>query len=79
MSFSSSEGVGMGAVEAAMRDKPVIITDYGGAPEYVKTPYTISIVDFKSCRMMTSYLRKGMQWGKPDKDTTLGVHGGCIQ
>ena len=30
VSFSSSEGVGMGAVEAAIRNKPVIITDYGG-------------------------------------------------
>src|SRR6056300_1387486 len=29
VSFSHSEGVGMGAVEAAMRDKPVIITEYG--------------------------------------------------
>ena len=38
VSFSHSEGVGMGAVEAALRDKPVIITNYGGAPEYVKTP-----------------------------------------
>jgi hypothetical protein len=26
VSFSSSEGVGMGAVEAALRNKPVIIT-----------------------------------------------------
>lgn len=41
VSFSCSEGVGMGAVEAALRDKPVIITDYGGASEYIKTPYTI--------------------------------------
>ena len=41
MSFSHSEGVGMGAVEAALRDKPVIITNYGGAPEYIKTLYTI--------------------------------------
>ena len=41
ISFSHSEGVGMGAVEAAVRDKPVIITNYGGAPEYIKTPYTI--------------------------------------
>lgn len=38
---SHSEGVGMGAVEAAIRDKPVIITDYGGLKEYVKTPYVI--------------------------------------
>lgn len=38
---SHSEGVGMGAVEAAMRNKPVIITDFGGLKEYVDTPYTI--------------------------------------
>ena len=41
VNFSHSEGVGMGAVEAAMRDKPVIITSYGGASEYINTPYTI--------------------------------------
>jgi glycosyltransferase involved in cell wall biosynthesis len=32
---SHSEGVGMGAVEAALRSKPVVITDYGGLKEYV--------------------------------------------
>ena len=66
VSFSSSEGVGMGAVEAALRNKPVIITDYGGAPEYVKTPYLIE------CGLQ--YLVKddflfkaGMEWGKPNE------------
>jgi glycosyltransferase involved in cell wall biosynthesis len=38
---SHSEGVGMGAVEAALRDKPVIITDYGGLKEYVQTPWVV--------------------------------------
>jgi glycosyltransferase involved in cell wall biosynthesis len=38
---SHSEGVGMGAVEAALRAKPVIITDYGGLKEYVKTPWIV--------------------------------------
>jgi len=38
---SHSEGVGMGAVEAALRSKPVIITDYGGLKEYVKTPWVV--------------------------------------
>src|SRR6056300_172620 len=66
VSFSSSEGVGMGAVEAALRNKPVIITDYGGAPEYIKTPYLIE------CGLQ--YLVKddflfkaGMEWGKPNE------------
>ena len=39
---SHSEGVGMGAVEAALRSKPVIITEYGGLKEYVKTPWVIT-------------------------------------
>tara|TARA_R110002074_G_scaffold86580_3_gene191124 strand:- start:6719 stop:7651 length:933 start_codon:yes stop_codon:yes gene_type:complete len=38
---SHSEGVGMGAVEAALYDKPVIIGDYGGLKEYVHTPFVI--------------------------------------
>jgi glycosyltransferase involved in cell wall biosynthesis len=38
---SHSEGVGMGAVEAALRSKPVIITDYGGLKEYVQTPWVV--------------------------------------
>lgn len=65
VSFSHSEGVGMGAVEAAIRDKPVIITDYGGAKEYVKTPYTIEcsltpvgVDDFL-------YLKEQL-WGQPN-------------
>ena len=38
---SHSEGVGMGAVEAALRGRPVIITDYGGLKEYVQTPFVV--------------------------------------
>ncbi len=62
---SSSEGVGMGAVEAAVRNKPVIVTDYGGLCEYVKTPFVIStepcevgVVDFM--------YQPHMKWGKPN-------------
>lgn len=31
----------MGAVEAALYHKPVIITDYGAPSEYIKTKYLI--------------------------------------
>lgn len=41
VNFSFSEGVGMGAVEAALHGKPVICTAYGGVTEYVDTPYMI--------------------------------------
>jgi glycosyltransferase involved in cell wall biosynthesis len=65
VSFSHSEGVGMGAVEAAMCDKPVIITEYSAPKEYIKTPYTIK------CGTTTLpcddfLFQKGMVWGDPD-------------
>lgn len=67
VSFSSSEGIGMGAVEAALRNKPVIITDYGGAPEYIKTPYMIDCERQKLVK--DDFLFKaGMEWGKPNEN-----------
>ena len=70
VSFSHSEGVGMGAVEAALRDKPVILTEYGGAVEYVSTPYTIKcgrvpvgVDDF--------LFTKDLVWGQPDYNQLL--------
>ena len=68
--FSSSEGVGMGAVEAAIRDKPVIITNYGGAPEYIKTPYTIDC-GLQELERDDFLFKKGMVWGKPNFDQLL--------
>ena len=70
VSFSNSEGVGMGAVEAAMRDKPVIITNYGGAPEYIKTPYTIDC-ELQELEQDDFLFKKGMTWGKPNFDQLL--------
>jgi glycosyltransferase involved in cell wall biosynthesis len=70
VSFSHSEGVGMGAVEAAMRDKPVIITNYGGAPEYIKTPYTIDC-GLQELEQDDFLFKKGMTWGKPNFDQLL--------
>jgi glycosyltransferase involved in cell wall biosynthesis len=65
VSFSSSEGVGMGAVEACMHDKPVIITDYGGASEYIKTPYLIDC-GLQEISEDDFLFKKGMIWGKPN-------------
>jgi glycosyltransferase involved in cell wall biosynthesis len=65
VSFSHSEGVGMGAVEAALHDKPVIISEYGGASEYIKTPYTI---ECEKCKVgVDDFLyTKDMVWGNPN-------------
>ena len=70
VSYSSSEGVGMGAVEAAVRNKPVILTNYGGAPEYIKSPYTIDC-EIQELECDDFLFKKGMQWGKPNFDQLL--------
>src|SRR5210317_587251 len=70
VSFSHSEGIGMGAVEAALRNKPVIITDYGGAPEYIKTPYKIDC-GLQELEQDDFLFKKGMVWGKPNFDQLL--------
>lgn len=70
VSFSKSEGVGMGPVEAALRDKPVIITNYGGSPEYVRTPYTIDC-ELQELERDDFLFKKGMTWGKPNPSQLL--------
>jgi glycosyltransferase involved in cell wall biosynthesis len=70
VSFSNSEGVGMGPVEAALRDKPVIITNYGGSPEYVKSPYTIDC-ELQELQEDDFLFKKGMSWGKANKEQLL--------
>jgi hypothetical protein len=60
----------MGAVEAAMRDKPVIITKYGGLKEYVKTPYvvdcTVGDIGFDDF-----LYTKDLKWGQPSLDSLM--------
>jgi glycosyltransferase involved in cell wall biosynthesis len=70
VNFSHSEGVGMGAIEAALRDKAVIITNYGGAPEYIKTPYTIEC-GLQELEKDDFLFKKGMVWGDPNFDQLL--------
>ena len=74
VSFSSSEGIGMGAVEAALHNKPVIITDYGGAVEYIKTPYTVPC-GLQAIEKDDFLFQKGMLWGKPSPDKLLEYMG----
>jgi glycosyltransferase involved in cell wall biosynthesis len=63
---SHSEGVGMGAVEAALRKKPVIITDFGGLQEYVKTPWVVPCS--KGPIGFDDFLfTKDQQWGMPSQ------------
>jgi len=62
---SHSEGVGMGAVEAALRNKPVIITSYGGLSEYVHTPFVVHADDLVPIGVDDFLYTKDMTWGNP--------------
>ena len=73
---SHSEGVGMGAVEAAMRDKPVIITDYGGLKEYVKTPYVIPC-SIGPCNINDFLFTSDLHWGHPSEETLINYMKEC--
>lgn len=68
---SNSEGVGMGAVEAAVRNKPVIIGTYGGAKEYVKTPFMVECkvgpIGYDDFLFSSS-----MEWGHPILESLMG-------
>jgi glycosyltransferase involved in cell wall biosynthesis len=70
VSFSSSEGIGLGAVEAAIQNKPVIIPEYGGAVDYIKTPYLIKC-EKQEIQNDDFLFKKGMIWGKPNFDQLL--------
>jgi glycosyltransferase involved in cell wall biosynthesis len=61
---SHSEGVGMGAVEAAARNKPVIITDFGGLQEYVKTPFVIKCTE-ANVGVHDFLFEPHMKWSQP--------------
>ncbi len=70
VSFSHSEGAGMGAIEAAMRHKPVIIQEYGATKEYVDTPYMIPCKRTK-VGADDFLFQADMEWGDPDFDTLM--------
>ena len=75
---SHSEGVGMGAVEAAMRNKPVIIADYGGLHEYVKTPWVISC-KLGKIGFDDFMFEKDMEWGHPSFDDLVRHMKDCYE
>lgn len=75
---SHSEGVGMGAVEAAIRNKPVILTDYGGCKEYVKTPWVVSCTTGPVGRDEFLF-RKESIWGIPSYDDLVKHMRSCYE
>ena len=75
---SHSEGVGMGAVEAALMSKPVIITDYGGLKEYVQTPWVVP------CKLgpigFDDFLfTKDLEWGHPSTEALAQHMKDCFE
>jgi len=75
---SHSEGVGMGAVEAAMMSKPVILSDYGGLKEYVRTPWVI-----KCSKGPIGYddflFTKDLEWGHPSHEDLIRCLKDCFE
>ena len=67
VSLSFSEGVGLGIVEAAIRNKPIIMTDYGGQNDYVKTQWKVKTTQGK-VGFDEFLFTKDMTWGIPDQD-----------
>jgi glycosyltransferase involved in cell wall biosynthesis len=75
---SHSEGVGMGAVEAALRSKPVVITDYGGLKEYVKTPWVVPCTT-GAIGFDDFLFKKEHNWGHPDSAVLQAHLADCFQ
>ena len=67
---SHSEGVGMGAVEAALRGKPVIITDFGGLQEYIDTDMVIE-TSLTKVGVHDFLFEPDMVWGQPSLDQLI--------
>lgn len=70
VSCSFSEGAGMGAIEAAMRHKPVIIQEYGATKEYVDTPYMVPC-GRKKVGVDDFLFTADMEWGDPDTNKLM--------
>ena len=68
---SHSEGVGMGAVEAALRDRPVILTDYGGLKEYVPGSPFIVRCGLTRVGQHDFLYDPDMVWGAPSLDDLM--------
>ena len=67
VNLSFSEGVGLGVIEAAVRNKPIIMTDYGGQNDYVDTPHVIK-TSLGKIGFDEFLFTKDMTWGHPDFD-----------
>ena len=67
VNLSFSEGVGLGILEAALWDKPIIMTDYGGQNDYVDTSFKVKTT--KGPIGFDEFLfTKDMTWGHPDHE-----------
>jgi glycosyltransferase involved in cell wall biosynthesis len=78
INFSKSEGVGMGAVEAAVRNKPVIITSFGGLKEYLKTPFVVECSE--ECVGTYDFLYEPhMKWGNPSVESLIRHMKHCVE
>jgi len=74
---SFSEGVGMGAVEAAIRGKAIICTDFGGLQEYVDTPFILKTKRAPIGNHAEFLYSREMEWGIPNIDDLISCMKFC--
>lgn len=68
VSAAKSEGVGMSVIEACLNDKPVIVPDYGGTKDFVKTDFFVKC-GREVIKDDDFLFKKGMEWGSPDVES----------
>ena len=56
---------------SALRDKPVIITSYGGLKEYVRTPFVVDASMLVSVGIDDFLFTRDLVWGKPSLDDLM--------
>jgi glycosyltransferase involved in cell wall biosynthesis len=78
INFSHSEGVGMGAVEAALREKPVTITNFGGLKEYISTPFLVKCSETR-VGIDDFLFNQDMTWGEPDISELISFMKECYE
>ena len=61
-----------------MRDKPIIITDYGGLKEYVKTPYVIKC-ERGPCGITDFLFTPDLNWGHPNLQDLVSHMRDCYE
>jgi hypothetical protein len=75
ISLCNSEGVGLGACQAALKGKIIVMTGYGGQTEYIKegcwVNYALNVV--KVPKGFVDWIKPPQKWGYPTIDHAVKI------